>query len=183
MTIVDPSFNYIQQPSLQYNKPVSESSLSALGSSINGLLSVLFPVGSIIDSMLTEVQFQAQIGNPSPSTWVLADGRSSAGSLYAEVTGQANIPDLRGIFRRGKNNGRSDSTGNQDGDLDLGTYTDDKFEAHTHDIQLGASGSPVGTRASNWWTQTDFGVQTSSSTGGNETAPRNVTVNTFIRIN
>lgn len=76
------------------------------------------PVGSIAESMLTEAQFQALNG----TGWVLADGRSVVGSMYAMATGFTTIPDLRGVFRRGKNNGRAD--GNQDpaGERSLGAF-------------------------------------------------------------
>jgi hypothetical protein len=74
------------------------------------------PVGAILHSNLTEAQFQAEQG----AGWVLADGRSVTGSRYETVTGNANIPDLRGRFLRGKNNGRNDGLENPGGELNLG---------------------------------------------------------------
>lgn len=200
--IVPPGFNFIQQPSLQYNKPVSEASLDALGSSINGLLSVLLPVGSVLDSVLTEAQFQAQIGNPSPATWILADGRNISGSLLAIITGFSSAPDLRGITTRGKNNGRSDGNQNPDGELAIGTYTASRFTSHNHGVTdpahdhnfgIGKNGSdnqssspPYGSAngtSGSWTTATHTTGITINNTGGNDTAPANVTVNIFIRIN
>lgn len=130
MSDIPGAFEFIQQESVMFNNPVSESSLNAMGATINGLLSIIQPVGSIIHSMLTEAQFQTEIGNVSPPfLWILADGRSVLGSTYNTVTGNANAPDLRGTFLRGKDDGRGL---NPDGDLTLGTYTADKFASHTH---------------------------------------------------
>jgi hypothetical protein len=187
MGIVPRSFNYVQQPGVQYNKPVSEASLEQLGGPINGLLSIMLPVGSIIHSMLTEIQFQDQIGNPSPATWVLADGRDVTGSLFTEVTGFTLIPDLRGIFVRGKNNGRSDGHQNPDGDLALGTYTGDKFASHLHTYTYSRTTAQISNNTSGGVINFPYDqlttTENTSSAGGNETAPKNVTVNIFIRIN
>src|ERR1700761_330867 len=120
MPAVAPNFIPIQQQSIQYNQPVSEAANSAIAGLANGLFFVFFPVGSIVDSLLTEAQFQAQLGNPNPATWILADGRNVAGSTYTDITGNSNIPDFRGLFRRGKNNGRADGFQNPDGEIGLG---------------------------------------------------------------
>lgn len=83
----------------------------------------LNPVGMIVQSMLTEAQFQALNG----TSWVLMDGRSVAGSSYATVTGSATIPDARGMVLRGRNDGgsalgtRADGKQNPDGNLTLGS--------------------------------------------------------------
>jgi hypothetical protein len=127
--------------------------------------------------MLTTTQFATQYGD----NWVLADGRSVTGTLYASVTGLSTIPDMRGAFLRSKG-----STYNPNGDLGLGTFTDSKFKAHTHGLGAGIySYTPVmpnivpGDRSN---IEPQALVQT-QSTGGNETAPVSITVNIFIRIN
>jgi microcystin-dependent protein len=56
-------------------------------------------VGAIQQSVLTETQFAVAAGHDA-ANWVLADGRSVAGSKYAQITGNANVPDLRGAFIR-----------------------------------------------------------------------------------
>jgi hypothetical protein len=56
-------------------------------------------VGDIKQSILTEVQFKAQMGADGGG-WVLADGRNVSGSTYATITGQPNVPDLRGAYLR-----------------------------------------------------------------------------------
>lgn len=123
-------------------------------------LGALLPVGSVIHSMLTEAQFQAQAGNG----WVLADGRSATGTVYKTITGASVIPDMRGAFLRAKG-----STYNPDGDLALGTYTADKTKLSDY---FNGSGSLVAVRAD------PGGVVV-----GNETAPKSITVNVFMRIN
>lgn len=207
MSLVPTSFNYVVQESIQFNNPVSESSLAAIGAAANGLLSILLPVGSIVHSMLTEAQFVAQIGAPS-TTWVLADGRSVAGSTYNTVTGLSTVPDLRSVILRGKDNGRGL---NPNGNLALGTYTTDQFASHnhsysdpghSHDTTFAGGGSapflrdsPAPYAAGSALSGVDSSgrlriVTTANATGitfvangGAETAPKTVTVNVFIRIN
>ena len=129
MTDVAPSFVPIQAESISFDQPVGESAQFAIAGVCNAFLQVLLPVGSIINSMLTEAQFQTQLGNPSPATWILSDGRNVVGSAYAQVAGVTNAPDLRGLFQRGKDNGRGlDPNGN----LPLGTFEPDQFASHGH---------------------------------------------------
>jgi len=143
-------------------------------------------VGDIKTSIFTEAQFQAVSGDP---TWVLADGRDlsviNPGSDYEAITGETILPDLRGVFLRGKNNGRADGNENPDGDSTLGTFQDDELQAHTHSTPHRAtSGSPfVPNHVGQGFGPVDVGSVESTSTGGNETRPKNVTVNYFIKIN
>lgn len=154
-------------------------------------LGSILPIGTVIHSMLTTTQFAAEYGD----NWVLADGRSVTGTKYALVTGVSTIPDMRDVFLRGKGNGRGI---NADGDLALGTYTDDKFESHDHQ-QRGSDSNPNDSTAysaynSNSSGGTSFrligsfdgqaaGALTTVANGNNETAPKSVIVNIFIRIN
>lgn len=153
----------------------------------------ILPVGTIIHSMLTTTQFQNEYG----TNWVLADGSSCTGTKYALVTGASNVPDMRGRFLRGKSYG---SGNNPDGDLSLGAYTVDKYGSHDHierwpssagsAIQtvgspvVGASGSHYSPQSSTYLstTQRQDPITTTSS-GSNETAPKSITVNIFIRVN
>jgi len=139
-------------------------------------LGSILPVGTIIHSMLTTTQFAAEYGD----NWVLADGRSVTGSKYAAVTSNSTIPDMRGTFLRGKDNGVGR---NADGDLALGTYTDDKFESHNHTfpVYLGTGGGSSGAARNN--NGSLDGNITTTSSGGNETAPKSTIVNIYIRIN
>lgn len=161
-------------------------------------------LGEVKQSVLTEAQFQ-EIHGPE---WVLMDGRDITGSDLHTLTGSSTLPDARGQFLRGKNNGRSDGNENPDGDLALGAIQLDKTRsprntafsaasagAHTHTQQIDASTGTntnllgESTRAS---TPADYtisnistaGAHTHSVSGGdNETTPKNITVNVFVKIN
>ena len=143
----------------------------------------ILPVGTIIHSMLTTTQFTTEYGD----NWVLMDGRSVTGSKYASVTGNTTIPDATGRFLRGK------GANNPDGDLSVGTYTADKYTSHSHadtgsfDVYQNTNNSGgnfvASTTNSRGVRYTQSVTMTPSASGGNETAPKNITVNIFIRIN
>jgi hypothetical protein len=86
------------------------------------------PIGHIISAMLTESQFRAIHG----SGWILADGRSVAGSKYNTITASATVPDLRGMVLRGKNNGRSDGSQDPSGERAIGNFQANAFGSHNH---------------------------------------------------
>lgn len=192
----------IQIEAASYRAAVSESLMQTIGGSVNYLLSNIMPVGSVIPSMLDEATFQLK----TSSDWVLCDGRSVVGSEYEALTGSSNIPDARGVFIRGKNNGRSTGTGNSAGDLALGTYEADDNKAHNHG---GTSGPDSPAHIHTYEMYNNFGsgggAKGSDGTGGSqgqgttnaptynhyhsiasegsEGRPRNVTMNYFVRIN
>jgi hypothetical protein len=138
------------------------------------------PVGTVIASMLTPTQFSASV--PDAASWVLADGRNVAGTAYATATGASTVPDLRGVFLRGKNNGRSDGSQNPDGDLALGAYQADQFLSHNHSIS-GFGTVQLHNAGSSYGTYIQSGTRNTDNTGGNETRARNVTVNHYIKVN
>lgn len=154
-------------------------------------------IGEVRKSMLTLVQFQAQNG----TGWVLADGQNVSGSKYHTITGSTTVPDMRGVFLRGKNNGRAD--GNQDtgGERALGNFQGDQMVSHRHRMYSG-SGGGGGTTLGNGSSQGVGGTtgasglgyyDTAPSGGGNpynensgagtETRSRNIAVNIFIKVN
>jgi hypothetical protein len=96
------------------------------------------PVASVHASLLTEAQFQATVSQ----NCVLADGRSVAGSRYAALTGNSNLPDFRGMHLRGKNNGRSDGSEDTQGELALGTFEGSFVKSHNH-IWWGVAAGPT----------------------------------------
>lgn len=66
------------------------------------------PVGTVITSTLNFEAFKLSAGersnfDPAKSIWAPADGRSVAGSKYAELAGGNSAPDFRGVFTRGLN--------------------------------------------------------------------------------
>ena len=162
-----------------------------------------FKVGTIKQSMLTEAQFRQENG----LGWILMDGRSVAGSRYNTLTGNSSVPDARGVALRSKNNGRSDGNQNPDGDLALGTFQNHQHMSHNHGGGSHNHGSGIGSDAGHAdpygfkpgaptgtfrYSGTTSGakpmpytetVANISSDGGNETRMRNITVNTFVKVN
>lgn len=175
MTDLPASEQKIQVEECAYRGPVSENVMSRLGASVNAILDVLVPVGSVVASMLTEAQFQTQSG----PGWVLADGRSANGTRYKDITGQANIPDFRGLTLRGKNNGRVDGKQNPDGDLALGAYQADMYASHTHPGSWLHFQSGMGVQADSGAEVQQVGM---GAAGGNETRGKNATINWMFRI-
>jgi hypothetical protein len=195
MSNLAPSSVQVQQQSVQFNNPVSESSLASIGGACNQLLLLLLPVGSIIDSMLNETQFNAVSGAPSGTYWVPCDGRDCTGSAYATISGYSSVPDLRGVFRRGLNNfgtafnTRSDQYANPDdlgGNFVNGQMTAARVGPHVHNTTAGGGFGPVSpynlTPAE---TNQYRAHQTTDipSGGGLDTAPTNASIITYIRIN
>lgn len=165
-------------------------------------------IGSTAHSMLTEVQYQALYG----PGWILSDGRSVVGSKYTLVTTNSNVPDCRGYYIRGKDNG---SGHNPDGDISLGSFQSDQFASHNHgggnhDHGGGNHGHSLSYPFLRTWNRGSItsnaldgpphqinpeaiSVNNSgniispqsviNTQGGNENRPASVTMNVFIRIN
>lgn len=130
-------------------------------------------IGTMATSMLTEPQYQTEKG----SQWILADGRDVTGSYYHAVTGFTIVPDMRGQFARGANNGRIDGKENPDGGALLGLQQDqavgtaNNIQTTGLDRFLGGNGPGLN------------GLQTGGTYSfGVETRPTNVTINYFIKI-
>ncbi len=145
-------------------------------------------VGAIQQSMLTEAQIQAEYG----TGWVLMDGRDVTGSSYATITGNTTLPVARGQVLRGKNNGRSDGQENPDGESALGLAQVDCIQGHEHTALSAATAGSYGYKFRNEgstnFTQTlaTNGITTGSNgtpRTGDETAPKNITINIFVKIN
>ncbi len=154
-------------------------------------------IGDVKQSVLTEAQFQSLHG----TTWVLMRGQSITGSSLATEFGLATLPDARGVFIRGKNNGRADGNQNPDGDVALGTVQADGFGSHNHgggnhnhQAGTGTWDTNANVDAANRFP--DFAnsgpspnsfVQNSgtiiSTEGANETRMKNITANIFVKIN
>lgn len=107
----------------------TESLLSRYAAAINWIANNVRPqpIGTVVYSRMTEVQFQAVRG----PGWILADGRNIVGSALHALTGQTTANDCRGVFIRAANNGRSDGNQNPDGTA-VGGYQADALKAHTH---------------------------------------------------
>lgn len=164
------------------------------------------PVGTVITSFLTWIEFEATAednkANPGGnfwtseySKWSPADGRAVPGSRFKSVTGDANVPDLRGVFVRGLNNfdttvgGVNPSLGDPDAGRGRGSYQQDQIVDHTHsfgvpDWQVSNGNGPYPDGLC-WHGNTRDSSPTGppSAANGPETRPRNVALHYYIRIN
>lgn len=126
----------------------------------------------------------AYAGAAIPDGWLLCNGQSISGNpkyaALATLIGN-NVPDLRGEFIRGLDNGRGVDTGRT-----LRSSQAGMFEQHTHTVrtywdghygyaktyQAGNGGSTDGVAAS---------TMNTSQVGGTETRPRNIALNYIIK--
>lgn len=158
----------------------------------------VLPIGTIVSSMLPPTQFRQEAGNG----WVLANGRSVTDSRYAVLTGKENIPDLRGMFLRGLNEGRTDDFADPQGNRDAGSDQPQAYKKHRHEISNGDRGlviadTEIHTDGSNQVaSQYSYGrgdryvdpgdpetyFAAPNDTGSTETRPNNVAVYYYIKI-
>ena len=153
-------------------------------------------VGEVKSSMLTEGEFQAIHG----TQWTLMDGKTVSGSDYHTLKGVVTIPDARGQFLRGKNNGRNDGHEDAAGERSLGNRQSDAIQGHKHAPQSqgagefiynrGSSGTIAPNNAGTVWDRTPspIGIPSEDGTNGvprttSETRSKNIAVNYFIKIN
>lgn len=127
-------------------------------------------------------------GRNAPSGWLKANGaavsRSTYAALFAAIgttygTGDGrstfNLPDLRGEFVRGWDDGRGVDNGRA-----LGSAQADEFKAHTHGgVPQRAGDNDRGGSVS--WFSID-GLGQTESAGGSETRPRNIALLACIKI-
>jgi hypothetical protein len=163
---------------------------------VSNLANALCPPGTVV----------AYMGTNAPPGWLLCDGSLVSRTQYAalfSVIGTAsgsgdgsttfNLPDLRGMFLRGAN-GSQGSTNYWDPDVSsrtnefaggnvgnaVGSVQMDQFASHAHTFPSGGwmvnPGNP-GAAGSGY----PSGNYPTSSSGGNETRPKNVYVNYIIK--
>ncbi len=170
--------------SVRFKSAVSEAAIQGLAGNISFLMSTILPIGSVVFAFLTEEQFQAQTSDD----WILADARNVEDSDYSLLTGESNVPDMRGRHARGKNNGRP--TGGNTAELAIGEEENDKVLDHTHTtfgfIGIAEIGGPIVRDDGSEFDPVPF-VTTGNVNSGNANATDNkvksVTGNYFIRIN
>lgn len=156
------------------------------------LLAFLVPTGTI----------HAYTGAAAPTGFLLCNGAAVSRVTYATLfavigvkygsgngSSTFNVPDARGLFLRGWNNGSgrdpdagsrtAAATGGATGD-NIGSYQADQFANHSHAV--GADNSATGSAGS---ARTGASVNTAfptNASGGNETRPKNLYVNYIIKI-
>jgi microcystin-dependent protein len=118
--------------------------------------------------------------NTAPAGWLKANGATVSRTTYAALftaigttfgAGDGSttflLPDLRGEFIRGWDDGRGVDSGRA-----FGSTQTDAFKSHTHTQQVNATGSR-GVGGSNEFLYVGTTADT-GATGGTETRPRNV---------
>lgn len=110
-----------------------------------------------------------------PDGWLEMNGQSTAGyPELAKVVGST-LPDLRGEFVRGYDNGRGVDAGRS-----MGSFQADEFKSHSHSIPVEPDGSGGwGSVATGPHAKT--GTKNTNATGGSETRPRNVALMYIIK--
>jgi len=163
------------------------------------------PIGTIAPSMLHPGLFARAVGDPSvfdpeKSKWVLADGQKDiTNSQYGKLLVNTRFtPDLRGMFLRGLNEGRTDDRRDPD-ERQPGVYQSDALQEHEHETNaIGFKANVPDQNSSYKWGTGDLGF---TSTGdadmipaevksvkgqvgvAGETRPKNVAVYFYIKIN
>jgi len=125
----------------KFRNIISDYYTRACGSSINNALVNVDPqtLGEIESSVLVEADFQALKG----TGWILSDGRNvgpntpyfpsgsdpTLGSRYYQLTGNTNVPDMRGFFLRMRDRGRGIDF---NGDRPEGSLEQPILQGHSH---------------------------------------------------
>lgn len=125
----------------------------------------------------------------APDGWLKANGATISRTTYSalfEAIGTRfgagdgsttfKIPDLRGEFVRGWDDGRGVDSGRT-----LGTAQGDAFKSHTHNILAGTDESDAGPKVRGGGTSATSGTSVTEATGSTETRPRNIALMACIK--
>lgn len=134
----------------------------------------IYRIGEIKISLLKPEDFRAVYG----TAWVLMDGSTQVSSDFAKMTGMNRLPDARGAFLRMHNNGRNDGYQNPD-NKELGDFQADEFRSHTHSLASSIQGNYA---KNDFYSGPKSGGSTTGAAGGNETRPKNITVNYYVKV-
>tara|TARA_R110001632_G_scaffold32795_1_gene84531 strand:- start:418 stop:822 length:405 start_codon:yes stop_codon:yes gene_type:complete len=120
--------------------------------------------------------------NTAPTGFIKANGASISTSTYSDLFavigytfggsgGSFNVPDLRGEFLRGWDDGRGVDSGRG-----FGSTQADEFKSHNHGIQTWTQyiAGPQPNKVYNGGGYAASYVVNTASTGGTETRPRNI---------
>jgi microcystin-dependent protein/arginine repressor len=106
---------------------------------------------------------------------------NAIGTTYGAGDGVTtfSIPDFRGVFLRGWDNGRGYDAGRA-----FGSYQEDSFASHTHTITKGYSAQlqpSIFVDPPSSYTSGTYGTISTNGTGANETRPKNAAINFYIK--
>jgi phage-related tail fiber protein len=142
------------------------------------------PVAAIAPGMVAYFPYTG-----APSGWIKANGAVVSRGLYAGLfaalgtyygagdgVSTFGIPDLRGVFLRGLDEGRGIDSGRT-----LGALQADSFKSHTHDYVGTGNGTPGGAEGGGRDAAGTGPIYTSEATGSAETRPINLALVAYIR--
>jgi hypothetical protein len=169
----------------QYNPELPEAAAAQMRSNIESLKQALSNncLSCIQPSVLPEPKFQAMNG----SGWVLCAGQDMKDSKLAKLIGETKVPDLRGVYLRGKKYDRSLPAEFKDvADIELGTYSKDAIGPYQPKIRVYHPGSGQVGGGILWDGGKEFLLTTDSlvpeTRDAPETQPKNVTVNYYCKV-
>ena len=190
MTDLTSILNTIQIEETAYRDGVGKSVYTRIGETVNHFIdNIPQSIGNLQWSVLTEEQFQARRG----TNWILCDGRDVTGSDYDTLTGNTTIPDGRGKFTRGLDNGAGIDIGRV-----MATEQTDQNDDHTHRNGYRSAENGSLTAGGRWNVRSTsiFGLQFDNNlnnsvsntvgTSGNEGEdfrPINTCLNLFVKVN
>lgn len=133
---------------------------------LENILALSMPTGSIITYPVNNIPSGfLECNGASLSKTTYANLFAKIGTTYGSTDTTFKLPDLRGEFIRGFDNGRGIDSGRT-----IGSYQADALKAHTHEFARSANTFDEGTNST---FKSGTGISTSSY-GGTETRPRNV---------
>ena len=157
----------------------------AARANVDGTISLIKKDGGLLDTLTPSTNLVGY----APIAWA----QSTPPSGYVVMVGQAigleypilrsiygsNLPDLRGVFIRGWDNGKGYDTGRG-----ILTYQADELKSHTHSIAR-AQNSGVGDLTNRVTTANGDGGTANNAaqaTGGTETRPKNIAFNYIVKL-
>jgi hypothetical protein len=160
--------------------------------SVQNAVNILIPVGTIM-AYGGDTRNNTVVATLNSQGWLPCDGRAYSAQEYPELAkvigssfGNLRVPDLRGRFLRGTDQGtkrdpdsasRQPENGGNAAD-NVGSVQDDEFKRHTHEYTKFPHHEGPNWASGSYWVP---GQDQTGPAGGNETRPKNVYVNWIIR--
>lgn len=152
----------------------------------------VWPVGAVIQSVMNEDDFQAQMG----SEWVLMDGRPVSKSdeiaSYLDGTTDASgnilLPNAQGKFLRMmdyRDAAQRAVNGDPEDNRVVGGYQADAYKNHNHKLTYHTGAGNINPPAGAGYFEQGTGIgagKTDSEGDAVETRPKNIAMNFFIKI-
>tara|TARA_B100001093_G_scaffold197516_1_gene189917 strand:+ start:2928 stop:3482 length:555 start_codon:yes stop_codon:yes gene_type:complete len=153
------------------------------------------PTETSMVGMITSFSMTTASDWRATNRWLICDGSAISRTTYSDLflvvgttwgvgdgSSTFTLPDLRGQFLRGHDNGHGDdpdAASRTGGDV-VGSSQADEFKEHNHDLPIQLNNGYAGGSGGARYQSYSAGVDTGNR-GGNETRPRNVYVQYCIK--